>query len=253
MNTQATAPAPQPQSQPDYSKIRFQFLEEPIRRNKFMWFLRKLLTFVGAIIVFGTFIVKDGMRERLRDATDRLTRVQDLYTIRADIVQLAGKVDSITIRRSRFLNQHEYPDPPPKKKDIEEAGEWIEDEVETDRLMFDNQSTLLDTLPLPHRSETISEMAGAQAKLDELMDISSKGLYGPGAAKNLLNSLDVGQQFINHFNWARWNISEEATEAKETAEHRYSLFTWASYFLYTLGWGLGLVGRLVGVNTGGDD
>jgi hypothetical protein len=48
-------------------------------------------------------------------------------------------------------------------------------------------------------------------------------------------------------------VFRRAREVRESSERQYRHWTWASYFLYTLGWGLGLVGRLVGVNAGGDD
>jgi hypothetical protein len=42
---------------------------------------------------------------------------------------------------------------------------------------------------------------------------------------------------------------EHARQLKDVKEHQYRVFTWISYGLYTLGWGLGLVGHLFGSKT----
>jgi hypothetical protein len=47
-------------------------------------------------------------------------------------------------------------------------------------------------------------------------------------------------------------IGKTASEAKADKKSQYEIATWLSYFLYTVGSGLALVGRLVGVNAGGD-
>jgi hypothetical protein len=51
------------------------------------------------------------------------------------------------------------------------------------------------------------------------------------------------------------HVQNLGREYEERLQLRYEIATWASYFLYALGWGLGLAGRLVGVGglgEGGD-
>lgn len=42
----------------------------------------------------------------------------------------------------------------------------------------------------------------------------------------------------------------KAEDRRIPVEHRYKIATWASYFLYALGWGLALLGRLYGFEIG---
>jgi hypothetical protein len=44
----------------------------------------KILTFVGAIIVFSTFIIKDELRESWRQSADAIDTPQYIYLIRVD-------------------------------------------------------------------------------------------------------------------------------------------------------------------------
>jgi len=54
--------------------------------------------------------------------------------------------------------------------------------------------------------------------------------------------------------WQIENMTEIAVaKYYESLNRKYDFYAWLSYFLYTLGWGPGLVGRLVGVNAGGED
>jgi hypothetical protein len=44
----------------------------------------RLLTFVGALIVFTTFVVKEGLRERLKDFVDSVGAAESTFMIRGD-------------------------------------------------------------------------------------------------------------------------------------------------------------------------
>src|SRR5690242_14835307 len=57
----------QPQVKKEYKALKW------IRRH------HRILTFAGAVIVFATFIVKDAIRERLRDLSESIKEAQTDY------------------------------------------------------------------------------------------------------------------------------------------------------------------------------
>jgi hypothetical protein len=57
-----------------------------------------VLTFLGAVIVFSTFIVKEGMREHLKDLSDSINAAQSEYLIRSDTTQANGMLHDILLR-----------------------------------------------------------------------------------------------------------------------------------------------------------
>jgi len=83
--------------------------------NRFERFLKKhnhILTYLGALIVFSTFIVKEGLREHWQDVAEAIERVRYIYTLRSDI---SGN----TSNTSRLMRRAQHP-PPAKKL----AGPW---------------------------------------------------------------------------------------------------------------------------------
>jgi hypothetical protein len=86
MSEQATAPAKMPQPEPDYSKLKFQFLqdeseavEQPTTPAKrFIRKHRHWLLFLSTAIVFGTFVVREDLRERVKDETTAIQQMEDI-------------------------------------------------------------------------------------------------------------------------------------------------------------------------------
>jgi hypothetical protein len=117
----------------------------------------RLLTFTGALIVFVTFLVKEGKRESLRDLGDSVDAAESVFVIRHDSlstpVQLASVEDKIN---HILLASH----PDPKEQFIllfpspwrQREGNAMAARISR---VLDNASRLFEKLP--HRSESIGK------------------------------------------------------------------------------------------------
>jgi hypothetical protein len=76
---------------------------------------------------------------------------------------------------------------------------------------------------------------------DIIKRMSEQDLEAFDALREHFHSLESD---ANHFATEVLNISEGL---RDKNERFYGIYTWVSYGLYTLGWGLGLVGRLYSV------
>jgi hypothetical protein len=99
--------------------------ESNVRRS----FLKKhhhLFAFVGALLVFLTFVVKEGLQERVRSVVDSLQRAEDIFTIRTD-----NHVNLMELRTIMAMLQ-----------DVEDAGKVKESGERHLAMMFETKSEL---------------------------------------------------------------------------------------------------------------
>ncbi|HEY7404197.1 MAG TPA: hypothetical protein VIB39_11790 [Candidatus Angelobacter sp.] len=93
MNEQAApAKAPQPKSDPPNGPI---FGSKPEEYYSFANILRRhnrLLTFVGALIIFVTFLVKEGLREELRDTEGNIERAMQVFSANIAVINVSNQV-----------------------------------------------------------------------------------------------------------------------------------------------------------------
>ena len=249
--TQAAAPAPAPKPtahRRSHRAVRW------IRRHQ------RMLTFVGALIVFGTFIVKDALRDQLRELGDAIKSAEDVYLVRSD---LNSVVRLLLDLRGRIDHLRGY--------SLQDAEEGTQDAVgqmmeldSLDAAWLINSEQLLHKLPMQVQEEDHAELESLKTKRKNIEaqfgDVMSAGSGKPQktaaelsklANDILRDSFDIGQRTSILSD----KVLQRAREIEATTEHRYELATWASYILYAIGWGLGLAGRLVGVEAigGGGD
>jgi len=240
--SQATAPARTPQPK-----------QTGLRRH------HRTLTFVGAIIVFFTFVVKEGLREQLKGLVDSIEYAESVYLIRGDVDDLRTRVIAIgtqldlsqpltLAQKGKDFSSIQYDD----NYILRDDSSAVELEI---------MSRLSDKVGNSTVSKTIEEV---KKRRHELADYQSEanGLRTSDAdeqeVKKMIavarSHIDTESRSIEiEISKVAELVAQESRKAKDEAERRYKIATWASYSLYTLGWGLGLVGRLAGVNAGGDD
>lgn len=265
MTEQAAAPAPQPQ--PDYSKIKFQFLEEPKQPGFLASLLRRhlrLITFIGALIVFGTFVVNEGLRNQLKDLIDseRTAQQASLNDVNASesiasYARIEQKVDSVRALIVGSANAKDFPD------SYTDQLILVSGRIERCEDILHNIVRLKEQLPKEVASDVGVETA--QILIDnakDLFEASRKAggtlypdptAYG-GVQLSPINEALAASQKMKEFVAATMvTVISHSEEVRKRNEHRLSIWTKASYLLYALGWSLGLIGRLVGVNTGADE
>jgi hypothetical protein len=221
-------------------------------------FVRKhqqLLTFAGALIVFLTFVLKEGFRDGLRDLIDSIESAESVFMIRSDggdtyfmLGQLQSKID--------LIQEEMMPAASLKNRYFIEAAlqniALAENLIHTSTLSLDNDSRLLERLP--HHSRVVEEFHGLFQDLNNLQKLDTETaekvqseqseMIVHGESQRLLKEaanvsgrmLTFGHQVLN-----------DARALRGQRERSYVYVTWASYGLYIIGWGLGLISKLYGV------
>jgi len=226
---------------------------------------RRALTIVGALIVFATFIVKEQIRDYLKDLRDSIAGADSLYTLERDIgtveirmVQIDEEIAAVSARQKIAAAGSptvlQYP------REIKTATAMIRERDAALQADFDRLSGLAEKLvfgrdalrdPLARMSDAVSKCHEAtERKLRELESQDPKDAATLGFLQ-----LDVGYLLIAEAPVlaAGGAVLEQAKKEEEWLEAAYSWCNLISFLLYLLGWGLGLYGALSGMSAPGSE
>jgi len=216
---------------------------------------RRVLAVAGALIVFLTFIVKDAVREQVKDLVSGLQSAEDVFEIRAQHEVTVGLLNGIgqrvqliwqsTPEGKGFLKKN---DRSGVVHDITENADIIEQE----RANLDNLQRFIARLPKreialqaevaalherwnKHHAyylQVISDMN--QKKMTEEREFDAMAALGPESEDINLAILDLSEMAV-----------AKSDSLRESAESRLKIYTLASYVLYTFGWSLAFFGRVL--------
>jgi hypothetical protein len=220
----------------------------------------RIFVLTGALIVFGTFVLKSAIREDLKDLIDTINSAQDFHALQQITSDILAAVNSVydavgdTSRRTESLIDGR---PVPPESDLK-AFFWIPNLLNRDCDDYVSQiNRLLERLPYDEatasRFNTLKQrLVQHHQDYEKLIGSTSYAVdKDPEKAK-------IREQIALVEKWADTGIAlqklnqdvlSEAEQLRIKAEHRYKIFRWISYGVYTLGWGLALVGRLFGAKT----
>ncbi|HWY22904.1 MAG TPA: hypothetical protein VNX26_16880 [Candidatus Acidoferrum sp.] len=210
-----------------------------------------LLTFVGAFIVFLTFVVKEGLGERWKQTADAIDMAQYMYSIQADTsgeTQRYWDLNTglVEIRRVILAHGDETEQKQAKQlkvqtDDMRKFSRWMDAYL----VNLKTLGILIGHLPSSKTyKEQVSELQNRAKYVHERLNMA----YGDRHWK------EVEEPAMNDLN--RWEadiekLSRSILSDAETLRRRNSLLSarawWISTFLFALGWGLGLLGKLYGV------
>jgi hypothetical protein len=221
------------------------------------------LIFFGALVVFTTFVIKDVLREQLKDLMDSVESAHSIFVLRHDtsmlnfrLQYLQGTADALADKlvRSKMVTQDGL------RKDATAKIVLLDEQLDNLFVYCDNVARLVEKLP---------EKMSMTHHLHDLVDATEhRALHQRAILEHLregeeLKTLDsksssvVGttileiQNAIPQLDFAIMTYGEmtmrEAERAKDVSKQTYGRWTRISYGLYALGWGLGLVGKLCSV------
>lgn len=236
-------------------------------RSKSRGFLRRhnrLLSFVGVLIVFITFVVKEGLRERIKDLADSIGTAQNLFLLRNDGTVTARQVESLQAQLAQLEARQDKEAP------------WVPSTMYLTTITSraygakrcaDSIATFVSALP-KHAAydKRLKELDDEQQDLKVAVAVAVATDVTPLAAQLGIGAVPTGDQAerraeaerqINELNTLSWkvftdgqnladDVLRDAEGVKKKREDYYAIYTWASFALYSLGWSLGLIGRLYG-------
>lgn len=236
---------------------------------------RQFLTFLGALVVFGTFIVKDALREQLKDSVDAVQNAENAFLMRMDLSRMANELvllsndltglrfgyqarlnatDKVKIRTAS--GGYASPAPPnmPDGRLLETVG-IMERSCGQLKESLDGSARLLESTPKSIQSMLFPRIQQVDLRMRNLMndlaDTRSHLIQGshPDTPWKFAGPLTQIESEVHDIEKMTLDYARDAQQANEG---RYKIYTWMSYFLYAFGWGLGLIGRLLGVEVGSE-
>lgn len=243
--------------------------------GKAPWLKRhgRLLSLVGALLVFVTFVAKEGIREHLKEVTDSIEGAENVF-----LTQTGSSIESIPfadLARRMSVNQqnlqrHTGPLVDKARPDYNIfADRFVNERLNLAWEAFQHVGTVVSNTSrlssrLPERPTVIDERFGfitdSTAKLrasykdfEDNMDAEHipRGVtHATMLMRRFTQILELGTGSVilaDHAYALANKVLEEADKARERAERRYRMWTWISYGLYSLGWGLAFTGTLYGI------
>jgi len=245
---------------------------KPSRRRK--W-INVLITVLGALIVFFTFVVKESKVDKLKELAGLIDRSQDAYLIRSDVIAANNRIqdlrEELEALRIRFDNpgyaKHGFVIR--NQDDID----MMDDEVNSkERLVLESARVSLESIDrlvekLPQDAQQNASAAKLRAYLDDA-DQETKNyqqfslLRDTGKKKEaavLKKTIDSEVNEIkkkkaqfqlpieNEIENFRSNVVKRADAVRKSDEESLRNWQFWGYFLYGLGWTIGLAGHWFGV------
>jgi hypothetical protein len=260
---------------PLISRRRVKPTKKPFFKKHERWF-----SFVGSVVVIGTFIVNDALRDRSKDLADSVWRSQTSFKERAEVQQLAigaGETEESKLEevmKHKSTSQFDYiSDDWSKSYLILASGvnplhsrlassldnvfslnqelpydpvldnqHWILIEsLKYERSFLDHTKELSFAIGYEDTEKITQSKAAIHADLQNLNSECVKFDASFGVKDNLF--FTAFPLAINAFTDS---VLEKARKVRETAESRATLWRNISYVLYPLGIIIGLLGKLYG-------
>jgi hypothetical protein len=228
---------------------------------------QRLLTFFGALIVFFTFIVKDALRENLKDLVDSLNAAEASAMASNETQMAIVALEAVQNRLDRIVGRGET-DPEDR---VDSSIAILQTTCSLYLAVVAENSRLIERLPSDVAAKFEERIKGAakaqepiNARYLELLQRQMPEKQAPESqAQDRLRNINLYTQVV----LLTTQIAAQEVEVKSIGremliaangirqqdERRYRWATWASYVLYALGWGLGLLGRLASVESGAED
>jgi ABC-type transporter Mla subunit MlaD len=226
----------------------------PLSPSRFRLFLkrhRQSLSLVGALIVFSTFVIKDAIRQDVKDTVDSLQAAEDVFVTRSENQAAAMTLASIKAYVENLSNK------------TDSALDYLDDELSGVQEMvlqgkrnLDNLKRMIDKLPGTN-APLISSLHKLEGNYDAVFE--STKTVSQGVADGLIRMerraeriAAVGNQtsdLLIEIQTFADKVIETSDEVRKAEERKYRRYTMLSYFLYAIGWSLALFGRLFGMDS----
>jgi hypothetical protein len=229
---------------------------------------KKILSLLGATVIFGTFLTKDLERDGLKDLVDSIDAAENAYIIRS---HTQDSLEEIHRFEKKFAEFREHPTL--SKSGFSGGGSssftasldgiwWTlkySDELESStEELFDNVARLANKLP--NAEDTRKQLRIIRDKMDDFRrgwnNVSAAARKLPSAANSNQAALEQLDRTINDLTSNAFDLSEsvagignnilrEAERERVAAERRYAQWNVCFYSLYVFGWVLGCIGVLL--------
>jgi hypothetical protein len=216
-------------------------MDQHKKRRLQRWALHRrdrFLTLLGSLIIFATFVVKEGVGENQKDLVSSIAMAQQSFILRGDIAS-----GTSGIRRNLAASQMTADQ---SSMMLANINIWNSDAIGIAAVCADLADSLPDKQQFKARSEKITHES------DDIWKSFSTSIENSSQTQSVPFGSAIRSMFSRSFKNAeaaeelRRSIVESATRLKEQREAHYNMAKWISYALFTFGWGLTFYGQLSG-------
>jgi hypothetical protein len=215
----------------------------------------RVLILLGQLIVFTTFIVREGVRENLKDFVDSLDSAQGIFMLQRE--NSAVSTHLTEIYRAVSATYTNVLSPPPggiPQLDLLSVELHFQDASDSIQRLKDELGAaqrLLERVPHSKQEEEALTQFGVRYN-EASKHLGEYVLPGSATPMSDLQKSFNSALAIEHEIWNvetelitfMESILRESLDVKAKDERYFEIATWSSYGLYTLGWGLALFGKL---------
>lgn len=206
----------------------------------------RTLTLIGALIVFVTFVGKDAIRERYKEQADSILSAVNRFSIIGEVERHGAGQQTIAVWLMYELSSGLA------KKEI--IGTQLSILFEREINSVAELSALGEILKRAPEENLKKRLDDTVQRLGALSQdrIGVIGMLAPPdrSTANLDEQVESLSAAYDKIEDEVLNLSADvrtfAEKRLESAERHYQWWTWVSYCLYALGWGLALFARLRG-------
>jgi hypothetical protein len=225
-----------------------------------------LFTTAGALIVFVGFFMKEGVRETTKDLSGSIATANKFYSIHDALNNIAESQFNIanTVREiSHVTSPSPASDVFAKDSSLVSLAPVYSAELDLERHKFLVTAELLDALPAKPFNLEAQRRELSQALIDD-QDVTAlkeemSRYYAANVSGNnehleeeksrvrslTVHSVKVVLATSSKLRAFTRDVADEAVRQKEEQERKLKSATYTTYGLFTLGWGLGLIGKVL--------
>lgn len=220
------------------------------------WLERRSRTvmFVSASLVLITYFVKDVFRESEKDFLDTVESAQTVYQIRREVLDSSSALGALVSDQLVATNGHASGAPSSQVEAYRLLNyyDWEIDEVRRSTANIESLNEKLDPLyQTPGIDALLNQLDADGVELNQARALvqPENAADGKFAEKYRAVTAHITDLFVD----ANGKAETVLTKAKSEADARESTYRWVtriSIALYVVGFGIGLVGRIYGVDAG---
>lgn len=227
-----------------------------------------LLIILGSLIIVATFIVKDVLRDQVKDVADSINAAENLYLIRDSNLELHEEIDEVddNVSKGRIEVLRSLPT---KQKDVDviKKPEWSADFSRNSQrlLRIENEMGLEEdnlarlVLKAPPKPDHMTQFAELYKQWDTLRikilegdrdELNAKYFDSKAVYNRSVKTYSDVWLLSQRLHLIGSMILDDAHETKERNERLVNIFTPVSYGLFGLGALLTVLSKLFGVDSG---
>jgi hypothetical protein len=230
------------------------------RLRRLLFRYRRVLSVVGVLLVFITFVARDGLAERWKDEASAIDLARDVYGIKNDTTEVLRKITALSAMVTDNVRAQDKNLSKGMLLSLSLVDFLNDQRLQGFRIMMDNITALSEKLPRD-RSEA-EELKAIKAEFQQhwqefgnlLMPIAKRGIAAEVS--------DAEQQEIYTKAWPILDqqihlsfrlddlfsrVMKRAEERRRQIERNSTIAWWAAAAGYGIGWFLALVGRILNV------